>query len=280
MRHTRGESGRGRCGDPAEAGRGRRPFDYGALRLIVLGMIAEAPRHGYEIIKAIAGRMDGAYSPSPGAIYPTLAWLEDMGFVVPEAEGGRKRYRITPEGAALLAANRTALAGIEARMRGQKGRRDAPEPVARAMDELKQALRSRIARGPVAPSEAERIAAVLRAATQQMESIMTTQTPATGGLKSVATVATPKAAGYAAQLAKHFAHKIPARFEDGAGEITFPAGTCQLAAADGILTMTVAGATPEAVAQLEDVVARHLLRFAFREELAIDWHPAGDAPAA
>jgi len=265
--HAHGEGhGRG-----AGRGPGRRPFDYGALRLIVLGMIAEAPRHGYELIKAIEERMGGGYSPSPGVIYPTLSWLEDMGYAVPEAEGGRKSYRITPEGAAFLAANRAAFAEIEARMGKGGGRRSAPEPVLRAMEGLKRALRSRFARGPVDAPAAEAIAEAIRAAAEEVERTMTMAAEATGGLTSTATVVTPKAAGYAAQLAKHFAHRIPARFEGDEGEIAFQAGTCRLRVAGDRLTMTVEGASPEAIATLQDVVARHLLRFAFRDELAVEW---------
>ena len=56
-------------------------------------MIAEQPRHGYELMKAIEERMGGGYSPSPGVIYPTLAWLEDMGYATADVEGSRKSYR-------------------------------------------------------------------------------------------------------------------------------------------------------------------------------------------
>lgn len=249
---------------------GRRPFSYGALRLIVLDMIAEAPRHGYELIKAIEERMGGGYSPSPGVIYPTLSWLEDMGYAVPEAEGGRKSYRITPDGAAFLEANRGMLAEIGARMgargsggRGDGGRRNAPEPVLAAMDGLKRALRARFAGGAVDAVAAGTIAAAIRAAAETVEKTMAPEL--TILLTGTATVATPKAAGYAAQLARHFAHRIPARFEGNDGEITFPAGVCRLHAEGDRLTMTVEGATPEAIATLQDVIARHLVRFAFRD---------------
>lgn len=61
-------------------------------------MIAERPRHGYELIKEIEERFGGAYSPSPGVIYPTLSWLDDMGYAAIEPEAsGRKLYRITSE---------------------------------------------------------------------------------------------------------------------------------------------------------------------------------------
>ena len=85
-----------------------RPFDYGELRLLALAMIWDEPRHGYELIKSIEDRMGGAYSPSPGVIYPTLSWLEDMGYASVEAEqGGRKRYRVTAEGDPFLPPTRT-----------------------------------------------------------------------------------------------------------------------------------------------------------------------------
>ena len=258
---------------------GRRPFDYGDLRLIVLGLIADTPRHGYELIKEIEARMGGGYSPSPGVIYPTLSWLEYMGYATSEAEGRSKSYRLTEEGAAFLRANREALDALSRRM-GAPGerRRDAPEPVMAAMGALKQALRARFQAAPVDAEAAERIAAAIRAAAREVEKERTEMSEQETGpearLTSTATVETAKAAGYAAQLAKHFAHKIPARFEDGTGEITFSAGTCRLEAEGTRLTLTAEAATPEALGQVEDVVARHLLRFAFREELALDWRRA------
>jgi len=89
--------------------RRRKPFDYGALRLFLLALIEERPRHGYELIRAIEERTAGRYVPSPGVIYPTLAWLDDMGFVAAESGAGRKAHPSTAEGRALLAANGKAL---------------------------------------------------------------------------------------------------------------------------------------------------------------------------
>ena len=109
--HHGGHHGRGRRG---------RLFDYGDLRLLMLAMIAEAPSHGYELIKSIEEKFGGAYAPSPGVVYPTLAWLDDMGYArVEPVEGGRKRYRITPEGEAFLTANRDLL---DARVGDQRAR--------------------------------------------------------------------------------------------------------------------------------------------------------------
>ena len=133
-------------------------------------MIAAEPRHGYELMKGIEERLGGTYSPSPGVIYPTLAWLEDMGFVALDvAEAGRKRYRVTTEGEAFLAANRPALEALEARLGGTEGRPGVPAPVIRAMENLKLALRLRLVRGPLEPASAEAIATALDAAALAVE---------------------------------------------------------------------------------------------------------------
>ncbi|RVU16346.1 PadR family transcriptional regulator [Methylobacterium oryzihabitans] len=165
-RHSHDDHRGGRHG----ARRGGRMFDYGELRLLVLAMTAEQPRHGYELMRAIEERMGGSYSPSPGVIYPTLSWLEDMGYaVVDTEESGRKRYRIMPEGEAFLAANRAAVDELLARV-GTGGRREGvPAPVVRGMENLKLALRLRLRRGPLAPAEAATIAAALDAAAQAVE---------------------------------------------------------------------------------------------------------------
>jgi DNA-binding PadR family transcriptional regulator len=152
--------------------RGGRPFDYGELRLLALAIIAEQPRHGYEIMKLIEERTGGSYSPSPGVIYPTLSWLEDMGYALVGAEeaGGRKRYQITEEGKAFLAANRAAVEALSSRFGGQRGAPGGPPAsVLRAMENLKLALRLRLRQGPLDVTSAETIAAALDAAAQAVE---------------------------------------------------------------------------------------------------------------
>ncbi|HTZ69607.1 MAG TPA: PadR family transcriptional regulator [Acetobacteraceae bacterium] len=152
--------------------RGGRLFDYGELRLLALAMIAEQPRHGYELMKGIEERMSGSYSPSPGVMYPTLAWLEDMGYTAAETEtSGRKRYRITAEGEAFLTANRGAVDELLQRIgsAGAGGFGGVPAPVLRAMENLKTALRLRLRRGPLEPATATAIAAAIDAAAQAVE---------------------------------------------------------------------------------------------------------------
>ena len=149
-------------------------FDYGELRLLSLVMIADQPRHGYELMKAIEERMGGGYSPSPGVIYPTLSWLEDMGYAAAEAlEGGRKRFRITAEGEAFLTANRAAVDGLLARIGSDRdgggAPRGVPAPVTRAMENLKTALRLRFRRGPLDDAAAQAIAAAIDAAATAVE---------------------------------------------------------------------------------------------------------------
>ena len=151
---------------------GGRLFDYGELRLLLLAMIAERPRHGYELIKAIEDRLGGSYSPSPGVIYPTLSWLDDMGYATVETEeSGRKRYRITGEGEAFLAANRAAVDDVIARIGTAEadGPPPVPAPVVRAMENLKLAMRLRFRSGPLDAEAAGKIAAALDAAAQAVE---------------------------------------------------------------------------------------------------------------
>ena len=83
-----------------------RMLAQGDLKLLALALIAEQPRHGYELIKLIEEKTSGCYSPSPGVIYPTLTFLEEAGYVTAESEGAKKRYTITEEGRAYLKENR------------------------------------------------------------------------------------------------------------------------------------------------------------------------------
>jgi DNA-binding PadR family transcriptional regulator len=105
--------------------RGPKTFDAGAMRYIVLQLIAEKPRHGYEIIKEIEEMIGGGYSPSPGVIYPLLQMLQDQGYVTVTADGNKNLHTITPEGKAFLEENRAFVDAIRQRMssRGRGGMR-------------------------------------------------------------------------------------------------------------------------------------------------------------
>lgn len=97
--------------------RGGRMFEQGDLKYVVLQLLQEKPRHGYEIIKELEDRFSGAYSPSPGTVYPTLTMLVDLGFAVArDEEGGKKIYEITDAGRAHLAEHRSTVDDIFQRM--------------------------------------------------------------------------------------------------------------------------------------------------------------------
>lgn len=99
-------------------------------------------------------------------------------------------------------------------------------------------------------------------------------------LAATARIATANAKRYPTQLCKHFEHRRPVTYDDGAGEIAFQLGVCRLRAEAGVLTLHVASMDAAALPHLEDVVARHLIRFAFREDVHIEWHPVVPPPKA
>src|ERR1700751_3297378 len=103
--HGFGGHGRGDGEMGPEDLRAGRMLAQGDLRLIALALIAEEPRHGYEIIKLVEEKTADWYSPSPGIVYPTLTYLEEAGYVTASAEGAKKLYTITEEGSAYLKAN-------------------------------------------------------------------------------------------------------------------------------------------------------------------------------
>src|SRR5579863_807342 len=89
--------------------RAGRMLASGDLQLIVLALLSEKPRHGYEIIKAIEEHSSGIYTPSPGVVYPALTYLEEVGYAASEQEGSKKLYRITESGAEHLKKNHAGV---------------------------------------------------------------------------------------------------------------------------------------------------------------------------
>src|SRR5262245_12864412 len=107
--HGFGGGGRGGRGDFLRPGR---MLGDGELKLIVLSLLEQAPRHGYDIIRALEERSSGAYSPSPGVVYPTLTFLEEAGYATSASEGNKKVFTITAEGRAHLDGNRAAVEDV------------------------------------------------------------------------------------------------------------------------------------------------------------------------
>ena len=150
----------------------RRMFDQGDLKFVVLALIAEQPRHGYEIIKEIESRVGGAYAPSPGVIYPLLTMLEEMGQVeLSPSEGAKKLFAITEQGKSELEANKANVDALFERIAAAResfssGR--APQ-IVRAIENLRLALRLRMERGPLSEEEVAQVAAALDTAAQAIE---------------------------------------------------------------------------------------------------------------
>jgi len=92
-------------------------FESGEVKFVILRLLKEKPRHGYEIIKALEERLAGCYTASAGTVYPTLQLLEDQGYVRVVEENGKKVYHITPEGEAFLEKNKEAIEDIFDRVR-------------------------------------------------------------------------------------------------------------------------------------------------------------------
>ena len=149
-----------------------RLFAHGDLRLVILHLIAEQPRHGYDIIKAIEDQVGGAYSPSAGVVYPTLSMLEELGYVtVSTGDGAKKLHTITAEGRAYLDAYRPTVDALLARMaEANRTHGGGPAPqILRAMENLKLALQLRLARGPLSEEQINAVAAAIDGAAVSVE---------------------------------------------------------------------------------------------------------------
>jgi len=139
---------------------------------VILHLLSDKPRHGYEIIKAIEERFGGMYSPSPGVVYPTLTLLEELGHAtVTAAEAGKKLYAITAAGTAFLTENRRTLDAVHGRMdEVARAYGDGPAPeIRRAVHNLRLALSMRLARGPLSTETTQRIAQLLDQAAGEIE---------------------------------------------------------------------------------------------------------------
>jgi DNA-binding PadR family transcriptional regulator len=162
---------------PEDWMRAKRMLAQGDLRLIALALIAEQPRHGYEIIKLLEEKTADWYSPSPGIVYPTLTYLEEAGYVTASSEGAKKLYTITDDGRAYLEANRdvvdTVLDRLTAlgekvsrwrrRVRGDREDRGSLPPLTEAaLDHLRETIGKRLADD--ADAEAHLVEILARAA--------------------------------------------------------------------------------------------------------------------
>ena len=161
------------AGERGQGGRrSPRMFDGGELRLVLLSLISDAPRHGYDLIREIEERTGGAYVPSPGVVYPTLTLLADMGQIEErESEGAKKLYGITPAGEAHLEENAAQVAELMGRLAqlGTMRERADGGPVRRAMGNLKTVLRDRVMREEASTDTLHEVAAIIDEAARRIE---------------------------------------------------------------------------------------------------------------
>ncbi|MCL6703592.1 PadR family transcriptional regulator [Pseudomonas sp. T1.Ur] len=125
-------------------GRGPRIFAPGEMKLLLLALIAEQPCHGYDLIRQVEKLFDGAYSPSPGVIYPTLTYLEEKKMINSEATRGKKKgYSATDVGRRFLEDQALALNEVRGRIEANKGSRrseEGPAEIREALHNLRQVL--------------------------------------------------------------------------------------------------------------------------------------------
>jgi len=173
IRFGRGRGFGGRHGHDDEGrGRRRRMFDSGELRLVLLRLIADEPRHGYDLIRRIEELTGGAYAPSPGVIYPTLTLLDDMGQIAAaDSEGAKKLFAITPEGQAELDANAALVDELLARLAegGDEQQRTDSASVRRAMGNLRAVLMNRLRDRELDEATLHEIVARIDEAAQKIE---------------------------------------------------------------------------------------------------------------
>ncbi|MBN9093722.1 PadR family transcriptional regulator [Pandoraea pnomenusa] len=171
-RFGRGDDARVERGGRGGRGGGRL-FSHGGLRLVLLHLISQQPRHGYELIKAIEESVNGTYSPSAGVVYPTLTLLEEMGFIRVQENTGdsqRKSYEVTDAGREYLAENEDSVTELLARLATRRERsEDMPPQVMRALHNFKYAVHLRLGGEPLTTDQANAFAAILDAAAQQLE---------------------------------------------------------------------------------------------------------------
>jgi DNA-binding PadR family transcriptional regulator len=168
-----GDGVRGSWGGGPRGRRGR-VFESGQLRLVLLKLIADEPRHGYDLIRAIEDLTGGEYAPSPGIVYPTLTLLQDMG-LIEEApgEGARKPFQVTPEGRTHLNDKSEEVDRLMQRLKdlAPEQRHSAGPAIGRAVKNLMAALSHRVSHQGLDEDLLHEIAAILDEAAQRIERV-------------------------------------------------------------------------------------------------------------
>ena len=156
----------------AKAKRRARVFQRGELRLVLLHLISQEPRHGYDLIQQIEELTGGYYAPSPGIVYPTLTLMAEMDLIDEKVDdGGKKIYSITDAGTALLAEEEKHVADILSRLEGIAQMDQAADgaSIRRAMGNMKSAIRIRLADEEKGSEKILDVAAIIDEAASKIE---------------------------------------------------------------------------------------------------------------
>lgn len=153
---------------------GERFFERGSLKYLILDLLAERPRHGYDIIRALGERFGGFYFPSPGAVYPVLQGLEAAGYIVRRRENGRKVYALTDAGKAFLEENEAALSAVRDRVQALWAAVTGEEfrPVLRQLREVARYLVWQNFNKNLRPEKLREVEAILAEAHRRIRSVV------------------------------------------------------------------------------------------------------------
>jgi DNA-binding PadR family transcriptional regulator len=141
----------------------RRFFRHGELPLVLLALLADRPRHGYEVMSELARLFGPRYRPSPGSVYPAMEALEAEGLVEGEAREGRTTYRTTAAGADALAERADDLAALEVRTGARVRSSESLEPTLARFKARLSPLSGHV--------DAKAVAAILERAAAEIESL-------------------------------------------------------------------------------------------------------------
>lgn len=178
-----GDRGFGHGHGPFGGPRPGRRFGRGDLKYVILDLLQDGPRHGYDIIQALEDRSHGFYSPSPGSVYPTLQLLEDQGYVSSSQQDSKRVYVITEEGRRFLSEQSDTVDDIRARMAAGWGPKIAPElrDLADEVRQIGQLLFAQGARGGLGDADkVRRLRDVVGRAKSEIEAIFRDRSDSSG----------------------------------------------------------------------------------------------------
>ena len=169
-------------------------FSRGDLKYVILDLLKDQPRHGYDIIRALEDRMRGRYRPSPGSVYPTLQMLEDLGYVASTQQEGKKVYAITDEGRAYLADQQPVIDDIRDRISAGWDAASRPE-VADLMHEVQMIMRGLFRHGTHGalqdPERLKKLRDILNRARNEIDALEDEPTPSSSATPSTPPTGAP-----------------------------------------------------------------------------------------